>query len=148
MQYLTAISAHFLTVSVKARTFRDPQPGNTHPSIAVLIAEYLSGAMKGTENAVRAKLSAIVHRMVLVSQKMTPGGSTPWWQQIPEAEDEMTYECDAKLGAPAAVDCAKVEYSELGADDDTISVGAGVVKFLSSGQCSEKAGGLRVRTRD
>ncbi len=89
--------------------------------------------MKGAENAVRAQLGAIVHRMVVVSQKMRPGGNTPWWQQVPDSADEMTYECDAKLGAPAAVDCAKVEYGELGADDDTISVGAGVVKFLSSG---------------
>lgn len=73
--------------------------------------------------------------MVVVAQKMTPGGKTPWWQQIPESADEMTYECDAKLGAPAAVDCAKVEYAELGPSDETFSVGAGVVKFLSSGQC-------------
>ena len=104
--------------------------------------------MKGADNAVRAKLGAIVHRMVLVSQKMSPGGKTPWWQQIPQSADEMTYECDAKLGAPAAVDCAKVEYGELGADDDTISVGAGVVKFLSSGQCSRRNGGLGSRTCD
>ena len=89
--------------------------------------------MKGADNTVRAKLGSIVHRMVVVSQKMTPGGKTPWWQQVPDADDEMTYECDAKLGAPAAVDCAKVEYGELGADEDTISVGVGVVKLLSSG---------------
>ena len=101
--------------------------------------------MNGANNAVRAKLAGIVHRMVVVSRKMTPGGKTPWWQQIPDAADEMTYECDAKLGAPAAVDCAKVEYGELGADDDTISVGAGVVKILSSGWCSRSVDGLRAR---
>lgn len=94
--------------------------------------------MKGASNEVRAILGASVHRMVVVSQKMRPGGTTPWWQQVPDSADEMTYECDAKLGAPAAVDCAKVEYGELGADDDIISVGAGVVKFLSSGQCSKR----------
>ena len=94
--------------------------------------------MKGANNAVRSKLSSIVHRMILVSRKMTPGGNTPWWQQIPESADEMTYECDAKLGAPAAVDCAKVEYGEMGANDDTISVGAGIVKILSSGWCHQK----------
>lgn len=101
--------------------------------------------MKGADNALRAKLSGIVHRMVVVSRKMTPGGKTPWWQQVPDSADEMTYECDAKLGAPAAVDCAKVEYGELGADDDTISVGAGVVKFLSSGWCSRQVDDLRAR---
>ena len=130
---------------MKARTFGDPQPGNTHPSVAVLIAEYLSGILKGANNAVRAKLGSTIHRMVVVSQKMRPGGNTPWWQQIPESADEMTYECDAKLGAPAAVDCEKVEYGELGADDDTISVGAGVVKFLSSGQYSRATDVLRAR---
>ena len=92
--------------------------------------------MKGAENAVRDRLGAIVHRMVVVSQKMTPGGNTPWWQQVPDSADEMTYECDADLGAPKAVDCAKLEYGELGADVDSISVGAGMVKFLSSGQSS------------
>ncbi len=99
--------------------------------------------MKGTNGALKAKLSSIVHRMVLVSQKMTPGGKTPWWQQVPDSADEMTYECDAKLGAPSAVDCAKVEYGELGADDDTISVGAGVVKLLSSGQSSRRNNALK-----
>lgn len=90
--------------------------------------------MKGADNVVKARLGAFVHRMILVSQKMTPGGKTPWWQQVPESADDMTYECDAKLGAPAAVDCAKVEYQELGADDASFSVQAGIVKFLSSGQ--------------
>lgn len=98
--------------------------------------------MKGAPNAVRAKLGDTVRRMVVVSQKMRPGGKTPWWQQVPDSADEMTYECDAKLGAPAAVDCAKVEYGELGADDDTFSVGAGVVKFLSSGLYSKKSNAL------
>ena len=144
----TAISAHFLTVSIKGRLFGDPQPGNTHPSLAIFIAEYLSGVMKGADNAVKKKLGAIVHRMVVVTQKMTPGGKTPWWQQVPDSADEMTYECDQELGAPKAVDCAKVEYGELGADDDTISVGAGVVKFLSSGQNLRGNDGSRVLSID
>ena len=118
---------------MKGVKFKDPQPGNTHPSIAVLIAEYLSGITRDANNAIKAQLGAVVHRMVLASQKMTPGGNTPWWQQVPDAAEEMTYECDAALGAPAAVDCAKVEYGELGQNDETFSVGAGVVKFLSSG---------------
>lgn len=95
--------------------------------------------MKDANNAVKKKLGAVVHRMVLVSQKMTPGGNTPWWRQVPDAAEEMNYECDAALGAPAAVDCAKVEYGELGPNDETFSVGAGVVKFLSSGSYSTKS---------
>ena len=92
--------------------------------------------MRGANNAVRDQLGSLVHRMVIVSQKMRPGGQTPWWQQVPDAAEEMTYECDAKLGSPAAVDCAKVEYGELGLDDDTFSVTAGLAKVLSSGQSS------------
>ena len=130
----SAISAHFLTVSVKSRVFPDPQSGNTHPAIPIFIAEYLSGRMSGVTNAVRSKLGEIVHRMVIVSQKMTPGGKTPWWQQVPDSADKMTYECDSKLGSPMEQDCANIEFGGLGADDDTISVGEGIVKFLSSGQ--------------
>ena len=104
--------------------------------MAIFIAETLSNLMRGANNAVRDQLGSLVHRMVIVSQKMRPGGSTPWWQQVPDAAEKMSYECDAKLGAPAAADCARVEYGELGLDDDTFSVTAGLAKVLSSGQCS------------
>ena len=87
--------------------------------------------MRGAENAVVKQLGALVHRLVVVAQKMKPGGDTPWWQQVPDSADQMSYTCDAKLGAPSASDCAKVEYGE--SDDTTFSVGAGVVKILSSG---------------
>lgn len=100
------------------------------------MAEIFSNLMRGATNVVRDQLGSLVHRMVLVSQKMRPGGNTPWWQQVPDAAEEMSYECDAKLGAPAAVDCARVEYGELGLDDDTFSVTAGLAKVLQSGQCS------------
>jgi hypothetical protein len=60
------------------------------------------------------------------------GKTTPWWGATAGLADEMTYECDSTLGAPSAVDCAQVEWSQLGPDEDTISIGAGVVKFLSS----------------
>ena len=133
---------------MKGVNFKDPQPGNTHPSVAVFIGEYLSGKMQGANNAVKAQLGNIVRRMVVVSQKMSPGGSTPWWKQVPDSADKMTYECDGKLGAPAAMDCAKVEYGELGADEDTFSVGAGVVKFLSSGQSSRGTNVSKARIPD
>ena len=87
--------------------------------------------MRGTESALFKQLAATVHLMVVVAQKMKPGGNTPWWQQVADSADKMNYECDAKLGAPAAIDRAKVEYGE--SDDATFSVGAGFVKILSSG---------------
>jgi len=64
---------------------------------------------------------------------MNAGGqSTPFWRPVGASQEEMSYECDATLGTPAEVDCAQVEWSELGADDDTLSVGPGITKVLSS----------------
>lgn len=90
--------------------------------------------MKGADNSIRRKLAPFIDRMVTVSQKMSPMGKTPWWQHVPATDDKMGYECDGKLGAPAAQDCANVEYTHMGANDGVISVGAGVAKLLSSGQ--------------
>jgi len=128
-----AISSAFLTVSVTNKRPREPQPGNYDPSVAVFIAEYLASKSRGANNADRNRLNAAAHDFTLRTQKMYAGGkTTPWWGAVAESADEMTYECDATLGAPSAVDCAQVEWSQLGADEDTISIGAGVVKFLSS----------------
>lgn len=91
--------------------------------------------MRDADNSIRRKLAPFIDRMVTVSQKMSPMGNTPWWQQVPSTDDKMGYECDGKLGAPVAQDCANVEYTDMAPDDGTISVGAGVVKLLSSGQC-------------
>lgn len=60
------------------------------------------------------------------------GQSTPFWGAVRASQEEMSYECDPTLGTPAEVDCALVEWSELGADDDTLSVGPGITKVLSS----------------
>ena len=44
-------------------------------------------------------------------------------------EVTMTYVCDTNLGAPAEVDCSKLEYAQLGTWDDNLQVGPGVVTF-------------------
>lgn len=112
---------------------REPQPGNFDPSIAVFVAEHLASQSRGANNADRARLNAAAHDFALRTQKMYAGGkTTPWWGATAESADDMTYECDANLGAPSAVDCAQVEWSQLGPDEETIPIGAGVVKFLSS----------------
>ena len=66
--------------------------------------------------------------------RMRTGGNRPWWSNAgdPVGEDEMTYECDAKLGSPKEVDCAQVEWGELGAGNDAIDLVSGVAKTLSS----------------
>lgn len=89
--------------------------------------------MKRGSNADKTRLSSAVYEFAARTQKMYAGGkTTPWWGAVAASADEMTYECDGNLGAPAPVDCAQVEWSELGADEDTFSLAAGAVKFLSS----------------
>lgn len=66
---------------------------------------------------------------------MRTGGSVPWWSAAAgPVEDDMTYECDAKLGSPKEVDCAHIEWAELGADADAdaVELVPGVVKTLAS----------------
>ena len=48
----------------------------------------------------------------------------------------MAYDCDANLGAPREVDCELLEYSQLGPPSDTITVGPGAPKLLSSNSCN------------
>lgn len=138
-QRTTASSSTYLTVSVTNKRPTEPQPGNYDPSVAVFIAEYLASKSRRANNADRARLNSAAHDFTVRTQKMYAGGkTTPWWGATAALADEMTYECDANLGAPSAVDCAQVEWSQLGPDDDTISIGAGVVKFLSSSEQHER----------
>ena len=62
--------------------------------------------------------------------------------------DKMSYECDVKLGAPAEVDCAQVEWSELGPDDETVDLGSGLSKVLTSSTYPGHEGSSRSLTWD
>ena len=133
-----ATSTSFITVSLVNPHNTEPSPGDYDPSIAVLIEEYLANKARGANNALRGFLNGVITQFSLREQAMTRGGSTQtWWGTVSESASEMTYECDASLGAPAAVDCQQVEWSELGPDDSTFSIGPGVLKFLSSSKIFE-----------
>ena len=54
----------------------------------------------------------------------------------PLPPDEMSYDCDANLGAPSAVNCANIDRSQLGAPSDTIMIGPGAPKVLALGECN------------
>ena len=54
----------------------------------------------------------------------------------PIGRDEMSYACDAKLGTPSEVDCAKLEYSELGPSTDAIMLSPETPKVVTSSSCS------------
>lgn len=67
---------------------------------------------------------------------MSRGGTSTWWQIFPKISnpkiDEMAYECDAKLGSPSTADCSKIEWNQLGAPSDTVTVVPGMTKYLHS----------------
>lgn len=129
-------STTFITVTVGNVEGKNRSPGNFDPSIAVLVAEYLGNRARGQPSNVRSRLNGIIHDFTLRTQKMYAGGkTTPFWSTVAASEEQMSYQCDPKLGAPAEVDCAHVEFDELGANDDTFSVGPGVTKILSSNTC-------------
>lgn len=131
-----APSTAFLTVSITGPDYKNPSPGNTDPSIALLLADSVRNAWSNTSpgSAKRQQLARRAHFYTLQSMRMRTGGNRPWWSNAgdPLGEDEMTYECDAKLGSPKEVDCAQVEWGELGADSDAINLVSGVAKTLSS----------------
>ena len=61
------------------------------------------------------------------------GSGKNWFSQgatLPP--DDMAYECDSGLGSPSEVDCAKLEFSELGPPSDTISISPDNPTFLHS----------------
>ena len=129
---LTAPRTSFITVTVGNTDGKNRSPGNFDPSIAVLVAEYLANRARGQPNRVRDRLNGIIRDFNLRTQKMYAGGkSTPFWSTVAASEEQMSYECDPALGAPAESDCSHVEWGELGANDDTFSVGPGISKILS-----------------
>ena len=56
---------------------------------------------------------------------------------------KMSYECDAELKAPAQVDCAQVEWSELGPDEEDVALGPTLSKILTSSTCCNRIGSRR-----
>ena len=51
-----------------------------------------------------------------------------------EEEDDMMYDCDAGLGVPSAINCSQLDYSQLGASSDTVTIAPGTSKILSSSE--------------
>lgn len=115
-------------------------PGNFDPSVAELVAGYLANRARGQKMDRVRRINSVIRDLNRRTQAMEVGGqSTPFWGTVRASQEEMSYECDATLGTPAEVDCAQVEWSELGADDDTFSIGPGITKVLSSSRLSSLA---------
>lgn len=69
----------------------------------------------------------------------------PWWWSRAnlQEENDMTYECDTKLGHPKEVDCAHIEWEELGTDADVLELVPGIVKTLTSSRLGHLASPLK-----
>ena len=133
-------NARFLTVTVSGSSLKFA-PGDTDPVTAIALAELNdlaasrlnlpSGGLGGVNTFTSASWET-------AAERMERGGSMPWWQAVSlHTLDEMKYECDANLGSPPIVDCAQIEWSQLGtggSSSDTLTVGPDVM-FLHSKTC-------------
>lgn len=131
-----AWNSTYLTVTVHPKGRDPPQAGNFDPSVAVLVAEYLKFRQRGTTRDIWNKLNKAISDFTLRTQKMYAGGkTTPWWGATAGMANKMSYECDAALKAPAQVDCAQVEWSELGPDEQDVALGPTLSRILTSSKC-------------
>ena len=111
------------------------QPGDDDPAVG----EVLCDAVRQKYNSLpegstlRERFQDNTNLLEKQTFTMVRGGSTPWWGYAVQApDDNMTYGCDTNLGAPARVDCAQLEYSQLGAANTNVVVGPGEATFLFS----------------
>ena len=128
-----AWNSTFFTVTIHRKDTEPPEAGNYDPSVAVLVADFLKNRQRGSPRDVWRKLENAITDFTKRTQNMYAGGkTTPWWGATAGMVDKMSYECDAKLGAPAEVDCAQLEWSQLGADEEKVDLGSTLTKVLSS----------------
>ena len=138
----TAARSAFLTVAVTNRRPNEPSPGNYDPRIPSIMADNVASSERNVFGEERVRLDGVINDFTMRSRRMTGGGTgNTWWQSNAALANEMTYECDANLGAPTVADCAHIEWSELGPDEESFSLAEGAVKFLSS---SESTSGSNV----
>ena len=133
-----------ITVTTKAKTKR-LRPGDRDPAIPLFLHDSLINARSqaGLLDAERLRLQAVANFFAFAGATLGRYASpaTPWWER-PSQPDEMTYECDAGLGSPEVVDCAQLQY-QLGVKSDSLQIGAGEVRFLSSSEQKQKFGQCR-----
>ena len=133
-----ANQATFITFSV--RSIRGPnQPGNYDPSIAQAL--FKGSHFKNPDGPGYAGPSTNPWFQIALKMKQNtqPGANRQtWWNVLtqPLDPDQMDYNCDASLGKPTEVDCDKLVYSELGPSSDSVSIGPGAPKTVTSGSCS------------
>ena len=137
--YIKAAGTFFFTLTI-SNIPGQKQPGDHDPSVATAISDYnvFLNRNKNTHNSPAAlKSEKNIQKWTDQSARMGRGETVPFWktESPPESNDEMNYECDANLGSPAEVDCAQIEWNQLGPPSDTVEVGPEKVTFLHSNTC-------------
>ena len=114
---------------------RNP-PGDFDPAIPSMLSDTQNRRATASVpwGIDRIRLGASANIFALRATAMRRGQEVPWWFTPLLASDEMTYECDANLGSPATVDCTQIQWHQLGALSNTVQVGPGETRFLSSSE--------------
>ena len=134
-------STTFLTLTVSGFKSKLSAPGNLDPEIPEHLASLIrERAYEFSDNWMWSAFRGISKYLLIMGRR-----GEPWWGSpltkaragtLLDADDQMTYECDAHLGSPSPTDCSYLEYTELGSDGDTVYVDPGAVTFLHQGSCS------------
>ena len=133
--HLLATSSSFITITV-SNISGDEEPGDNDVSIPLVLATLMrhKGQTAPSFSSLQQKYFVSASQMFSKSQAIASGGKTgPWWSAS-IAPDDMSYECDAGLGVPHEVDCAKLQYTQLTGSIDSINLGPGASKTLHSGK--------------
>ena len=66
------------------------------------------------------------------TRSMIPGGTETWFRPCSRSDEQMSYDCDSKLGNPSAVDCSQV----LQQSRQNMTIRPGDTGFVITKTCS------------
>ena len=133
-------SIGFITVQLSNHGTPNRYPGDTDPSVPIIIA----GVVRFHPDA----LAHTIKRPLVATQwgtqaaRMSRGGSRPWWSVPSQSSgiDQMSYEYSADLGSPDPTDCTQIEWDQLppatAPKTSTLIVSPESTTFLHSNSCS------------
>ena len=136
------MSTGFFTITVSSPGSEQIQPGNLDPEIPITIAKSLYLKQVQSPQHLQTYFGTLAYGFHMQGMNMQRGTTAPWWT-APEMGDQMTYECNSKLGTPRATDCSQL-LSQLGAPSDSIQVAPGAVRFLSSSKRNHLSSSLLI----
>ena len=138
-----ATSSAFLTLTVSSPNHVDPDTGNTDPAISRAISTWVQSSYERSlskqetfPDQFKSWILKAIGREFYNKAMTRLQDRSVVWNAIPSIPDEMTYHCDAGLGAPSATNCSKIDYSQLGAPSDTVMIGPGSPKVLTLDECN------------